>query len=373
MKYTVLKVQRISTHQSYHGWPTVERLRNGELWVVVSAGRERHVCPFGQVHRIRSLDNGKTWLPPRILANGPLDDRDAGILQTSKGTILVNWFTSVAWLRGLEAAEAAGPAELAKWDGGYLARCQKIRQFMTDALIARELGTWMLRSTDGGKSWSDKIDCGVGSPHGPTELADGRLLFVGSPKAGPAFPASGSPYAPLLAAFESRDDGLTWQRLGEIPQRPGDPAGTYHEPHAVQAEDGRIVVHIRNHSPQDSGYVLQSESTDGGKTFSVPRNTGLVGLPAHLRRLRDGRLLTTYGYRIVPFGNRASVSEDGGRTWSEPMVLDEKPEPRDLGYPSTVELEDGSLLSVWYEKLPADTLASVRAAHWSVTPSPQGE
>ena len=48
------------------------------------------------------------------------------------------------------------------------------------------------------------------------------------------------------------------------------------------------------------------------------------------------------------------------------MVLDEKPVARDLGYPSTVELADGSLVSVWHEQLPGETLASVQAAHWAL-------
>ena len=125
-------------------------------------------------------------------------------------------------------------------------------------------------------------------------------------------------------------------------------------------------MHIRNHNEQDGGCILQSESTDGGLTFKPPERTGLVGFPAHLLLLRDGRLLTTYGYRLEPYGNRVAVSEDGGRNWSDPIILDEKPGGRDLGYPSTVELADGSLLSVWYEKLHEDTLASVQAAHWSL-------
>ncbi len=100
--------------------------------------------------------------------------------------------------------------------------------------------------------------------------------------------------------------------------------------------------------------------------FEVFRSAGLWGYPAHLLALRDGRLLSTYGYRLPPYGNRAAISADGGRTWSEPMILDEKPVDRDLGYPSTAELEDGSLLSGWYERLPEDTMASLQAAHWSL-------
>jgi hypothetical protein len=36
----------------------------------------------------------------------------------------------------------------------------------------------------------------------------------------------------------------------------------------------------------------------------------------------------------------------------------------DLGYPSTVELSDGTLLSVWYEQMKATPGAVLRQAHW---------
>ena len=45
----------------YHGWPTVARRANGELWVTCSGGRQAHVCPFGQVVAMTSRDNGATW------------------------------------------------------------------------------------------------------------------------------------------------------------------------------------------------------------------------------------------------------------------------------------------------------------------------
>lgn len=370
-KPIVHSLKKISLHRSYHGWPTVGRREDGELLVGVSAGRERHVCPFGQVHLLRSTDNGKSWSRPEILANGPLDDRDAGILVTRKGTVLVNWFTSVAWLRRLEQVDAGEEnpkaAALAE-DDGFLSRCRKVRSLLAGHRIEAELGVWMVRSTDGGKSWSEKrrILGGAGSPHGPTELEDGRLLFVGNWKADPADENAESRERSLVGAMISEDDGISWRRLGDVPLRAGDERGNYHEPHAVQAADGRIVVHIRNHNEQDKGQVLQSESLDGGQTFSVPRNTGLVGLPAHLLKLRDGRLLSTFGYRILPYGNRVSLSKDHGKTWGEPLVLDEKPVARDLGYPSSVELDDGSIYSVWYEKLPGDAQASVQGAHWSL-------
>ena len=94
----VLETKVISRFsQLYHGWPTLARTKKGELLVVCSGGREAHVCPFGRVELIRSKDNGKTWTFPRVLLDGPIDDRDAGIVETAKGSLLVTTFTSLAY------------------------------------------------------------------------------------------------------------------------------------------------------------------------------------------------------------------------------------------------------------------------------------
>ena len=61
----------------YHGWPTLTRRESGELLVVCSGGREAHVCPFGRTDLMRSSDGGETWSFPRVVMDGPIDDRDA--------------------------------------------------------------------------------------------------------------------------------------------------------------------------------------------------------------------------------------------------------------------------------------------------------
>ena len=149
--------------------------------------------------------------------------------------------------------------------------------------------------------------------------------------------------------------------------RPGDSAtSSYHELHAVEADDGTLIAQIRNHNTANAGWTLQTESTDGGKTWSVPRPI-CFGLPSHLLKLRDGRLLMTYGHRRAPFGNQARVSSDNGKTWSDEMILSGDGIGGDLGYPSTVELDDGSLLTVWYETMKEPPLAVLRQAHWTLS------
>jgi hypothetical protein len=85
-----------------------------------------------------------------------------------------------------------------------------------------------------------------------------------------------------------------------------------------------------------------------------------------LLRLRNGQLLMTYGHRRAPFGNQARLSEDHGRTWSEPLLISGDAAGGDLGYPSTVELDDNALLTVWYELLIGSPRAVLRQAKWTI-------
>jgi len=335
--------------EPYAGWPTVARRANGELWVSWSGGRDGHICPMGQVRAMTSKDDGATWTFPRVLFDGPIDDRDSGVMETAKGTMLVTTFTSLAYEeRGLLAKQT--PERQARWKAAQ------------DRLTAEErmaqLGEWVLRSTDGGKTWSPPIATIVNSPHGPTQLKDGRLLYVGKK----LWKDDGR-----IGVAESKDDGLSWTWLSDIPTRPGDVVKNgYHELCALETDDGRIITQIRNHNKPDVGSTLQCESSDGGMTWTVPKSIDVWGLPSHLLKLKDGRFVMTYGYRRKPFGNQARVSADQGRTWSEPMVVSADGEAGDLGYPSTVELADGTLLTVWYEFQKAAGKAVLRQAKWKI-------
>ena len=117
--------------------------------------------------------------------------------------------------------------------------------------------------------------------------------------------------AGAIGVCESSDDGLTWRWLAQIPSRPGDRQASdgYSELHAVETADGRILVHIRNDNETNPREILQSESTNRGMTWSTPRAIGVWGLPSHLLRLKDGRLVMRYGHRRRPLGVQARVSE----------------------------------------------------------------
>ena len=357
---------KVISHQPeyYHGWPTVARRANGELWLSWSGGREAHVCPFGQVCAMTSRDNGETWTYPRVLLDSATDDRDSGVIETVKGTLLVTTFTSLAYEPYLQKQAAFDTLSSKGWKTARmpperLARWKACHARLNDEERKAELGQWLIRSTDGGKTWSTMLATIVNSPHGPIQLKDGRLLYAGKQLWSEE---------KKIGVCESNDDRLTWQWLAQIPTREGDavPKG-YHELHAVEAKNGTLIVQIRNHNKTNSGETLQTESRDGGKTWNVPHPIGVWGLPSHLLKLSDGRLLMTYGHRRAPFGNQARLSTDNGKTWGEAMIISGDGLGGDLGYPSTVELANGTLLTVWYEQMKTPSKAVLRQAKWTLS------
>lgn len=350
----VLEVKTISRLPNcYHGWPTVAKRRNGQLILVYSGGREAHVCPFGRVEMMTSNDEGGWWTYPRILIDTAIDDRDAGVLETAKGTLLVTTFTSLAYVPILERAmNTSGQG----WPAEKIDRWRAAHERLTPQQREAQLGVWMIRSEDGGVTWSAPYDCLVDSPHGPIQLSDGRLLYAGKDLW----------RTKKVGVCISEDDGRTWQWLATLPTREGDNSDHYHELHAVETTSGRIVLQLRNHNAANSGETLQAESTDGGKSWSVPHPIGVWGLPSHLLRMADGRLLMSYGHRRPPFGCQGRISEDEGKTWSEPLVIYGDGAGGDLGYPSTVQLAGGDFLTIWYELMPDSPFAVLRQARWQL-------
>lgn len=363
----IYSIKNISQPIHYSGWPTVAKLKDGRLFLVYSGGRKTHVDPYGRTELRCSSDNGKSWSKPKILVDSILDDRDAGICQTNKGTILVTWFTSLAWLDILRRAESGKyklpEAELKKMQQiKSMIDAKQFRYPTLKSYFSKKLfGTaqWMIRSGDGGKSWSEPYSVPAMSPHGPIAISDGRLLLAGKNR-------------DFIGLWESRDDGITWKLVSKIKPMKGQTSRLYHELHIVEAANGTLIVHIRNHNKTYYCETLQTESRDGGKSWSEPHSIGVWGYPSHLLRLSDDKLLMSYGYRgglrNPKESNRVEVriSEDNGVSWSAPIIIADNLSSYDFGYPSTVELGNGKLLTVWYEVQSDSSKAVLRQAIWKI-------
>lgn len=341
---------KIISHQEklYHGWASLAKGGNGRLYLVYSGGREYHVCPFGRVEFMVSNDGGATWSWPRVVADSLTDDRDAGIMVTSSGSLLVSFYTSVAYQQHLNSPDRL----LANVYGGKLeealARWRTAEAGATQEERRSDVGYWLIRSTDQGRTWSSRYRAPGYNPHGPIALTDGRIFYAASD-------------GKKAVAWASEDDGMTWQRLGDMNVRPG-------EMHSVEAADGTLIVHVRDRVPtgdKEKWGTVQIESRDGGKKWSE-RRLVTDGYPPHLLRLKDDVLLLTYGSRIAPFGIRGKISRDHGASWSKEFFITDDAPNWDHGYPTTAQLDDGSLITIWYETPAEGFHARLRQAKWTL-------
>lgn len=341
----------------YFGWPTVARLDDGTLVAASSGLRSAHVCPWGKTVLNVSRNDGATWSEPRVIQNSMIDDRDAGVVVLGGGKMLVTWFRSDT--RKYANTHWMPESERTTWT--------EIFSTWTDETVNALLGSWVMLSDDAGATWSEPIRAPVSAPHGPILLRSGELMYLGKPYD----KLEGMTVNPITAA-RSADGGRTWESIGTVPVYPGTDSVNYHEPHVVELPSGRLLgmirVKDRGNMLRDAGIpsfsMLQTESDDGGATWTRSHPLGFHGSPPHLLRHASGALILTYGYRQTPFGQRVALSRDDGATWEHDWILRDDGLDDDLGYPSTVELGDGSLFTVYYQKAAAGEKGSLLWSKW---------
>ena len=357
---------------NYFGWPTATRLQNGKIAVVASGFRLRHVCPFGKTVISYSEDDGETYTIPAPVIDTPLDDRDGGILAYGEKNVIVTSFNNtVEMQRGRKSAD---PYTLAYLDT------------VTPEEEARYLGTTYRVSHDCGVSFGPIHRSPVSSPHGPLEMPDGSLLWVGRISDDETRTDENDA---VYAAKIDPETGAS-EIIGKIPNIVLED-GTVPlscEPHAILLNDGRVLAQIRIQAlkPNRIFTIYQSESSDGGKTWTEPYAVlgRLGGSPPHIFRHSSGMLICTYADREAPTSIKAMFSTDNGASWDTDHLLyvtpygqdDESIEEKtghlsdrqtnawDIGYPSTVETRDGSLLTVFYAHRAANEPAVVLQQKW---------
>ncbi len=72
------------------------------------------------------------------------------------------------------------------------------------------------------------------------------------------------------------------------------------------------------------------------------------GNPPCLIKLTDSRLAVTYAYRSIPYGIRAKISSDNGKTWGEEIHLRDDAQTWDIGYTRSVQRTDGKIVTIYY-------------------------
>jgi sialidase-1 len=322
----------------YPAWPDIIRAGNGDL-LATFCSTDEHLGPDGKAVMMRSTDNGQTWSDPVTIYDSPLDDRDIGLSVAPDGTLALHIW-STFWTEELYSRynEEHYPLEtLAAWT-------EHVNQPAYRA-AEEDQGRWVLTSRDHGYTWGERVR-GPDAVHGGIVLQDGTWMTV-------AYRDEQGD----LGVYTAPESIGPWVKSTTL-ETPTSAERRFGEPHVAQLPSGRIVVLIRAtaipYDDQGDGlHMWGVVSDDNGATWSAPFSTGRWGFPPHLTVLSDGRLLATYGYRRFPYGQRAALSSDGVN-WQETaeFVLRADAPNHDLGYPASIEVAPGEILTIYYQETP---------------------
>ena len=293
-------------------WPQVQVLADGTL-LAFGYNAPAHTTLPGDVDAWASADGGKTWA-----------------------------------LRATAAARPDAKANMCHWASGFTAKGELlvVASGMDDA--ANERGqrapndVRVFRSADGGATWTragdfPKMLGGLKPyPFGSIVKAhDGSLHTV--------VYTSDEKQAEAAWLMTSRDDGRSWREAGKIAD------GINESVLLPLPKNGWLCVARTSNkpAPEHGQELRQFRSTDDGATW---HDEGLIAdyhkHPPHLLRLKDGHILLTYGNRRDG-SIETRLTADEGKTWGAPQHLFTTG-PGDMGYPSSVQLPDGKLATVFY-------------------------
>ena len=281
-------------------FPVLVHLGGQKLGAVLRAGAA-HVGIRGRLAWISSEDGGRTWSEPTTIVDSKWDDRNPAAYVTRDGKVVVIY------------AEAST----------YNERGDFIREAGTYDLFQTE-------SSDGGKTWSPKKPIRFEGHANSSAYGQGIILQNGDILVPWYWKGGGF--------IRSTDGGKTWLPPKRI--------SSCSEVALVETKPGEILAIIR----QSEGCSM-SRSLDNGNTWSKPQKLTPEGIhPATVIKLKDGRLLAAFGSRNRPYGIRVAISDDNGMSWPEEKMafVSWDSGNTDSGYPSAVQLEDGSVAIICY-------------------------
>jgi alpha-L-rhamnosidase len=300
---------------------TIEELKNGDL-VAAFFGGTKEANPDCCIWVCRKPKGSSEWTAPVIAADGvfSLDDPE----------------TKIAGLSGIDensTPATAGPAR-ADFEGNmensrrkacwnpvlFNAPNGELWLFFKIGKKVADWTGWMVRSTDGGKTWSKReaLQEGFLGPikNKPVLLSDGRIICPSSTEGSKGW----------RVHFEISDDmGKTWKMVGPLDAELDLPTAVRKANVSINADD------------QEGGEAIKGN--DMKPIFAIQPSVLKVGdRLCVLCRTRNAKLATSW-------------SDDNGDTWSKVTLTDV---PNNNSGTDAVTLKDGSHALIYndFETLP---------------------
>ncbi len=331
-------------------WPRLTLLPNGEISALIWP-YPNHGFVQGAAEVWNSADQGRTWQRTGV----PVPN-DPGFNRMNAAAGVADDGTYVALLSGWPRPY------LPPWKGTL--EDEAVLGQTPAYKAARTLPAVPAVSSDGGRTWQR-----YPALTEPLEPGGNALVPFGAIASLPGGQLGVIQYYSDAWFFTSADHGRTWQRRGPVTTD-----HAHNETTWIRLENGDLLAASRG---AENSCLDAYRSTDGGVTWKAEGPLTLNGQhPADLTRLADGRILLTYGVRNPGlWGVAVRFGDATGRNWSAPMVLvdfetsSDHPglaEPRrDGGYPSTVALADGTLVTAYYTRgIPAHYRYHVGVVRW---------
>ena len=271
-----------------------------------------HLGPFGRITTLIS-PNGIDWYREGYIHKENSDVRNPSVYIFPSGRLLVAAYKYNVYNK----KRIASPAKLASDEN---------------------LELLLFTSYDKGKTWREVENAfdavydeiGRASPHGQMFAYNQQILM-------PVYNKQGT------FLLSSADKGKNWKVFCKITK-------DTQEPSVVVIPNGELLAALRAGRNCPEGTVsFISRYTDNKWTPPVCV-TEPMQHPACLTTLSNGQILLTYSDRN-PAQQRILVklSSDNGQTWSQPVQISQTFQNCDFGYPSTIELEEGVILTVFYK------------------------
>ncbi|MHC4874436.1 MAG: sialidase family protein [Planctomycetota bacterium] len=311
-------------------WPNMQMLPGGEIAAVIF-NQPCHLLWEGTIDCWISSDNGRSW---EFRSNPVINDPE-----TNRGNVAIGLNSDNEFIVLCGGWDQAQPCP-----GKYIQG-----NINDDRIKYRQKEKNLLHPTcsiskDNGKTWQvqdiviKNSDLNQWVPYGDIiTLADGSLAccMYGSSKSAHQGKDIDNKWGAYFMV--SSDNGITWECKSRITEKGSETA-------LIKLPNGKLLTASR------SSQLDLYESTDEGSNWNHVRMiTGMGQYPGLFTILDDGNLLLTYGIRNNGlYGVGGMLMDIEREHWYTPFVIKDFGNVWDGGYPASIQLENGEIVTAFY-------------------------